>query len=74
MQEQDWLPLAVDNWPVAVGFSLVFLVIFLWILAPFALFGIKKRLDRMTRILEDIRDDARSNGGRKPDGRAEKEE
>jgi uncharacterized protein YoxC len=31
----------------------------LWVILPFAVFGIKGRLDKMLKVLEDIRDEAR---------------
>ena len=71
MEQQEWLVQAVENWPITLGFSLVFLMVFLWIFTPFAVFGLKRRLDRMTRVLEEIRD--KMGAGEKPPEGAKKD-
>jgi len=54
LQDSEWLVRAVENWPMTVAFSFVLLAFFLWFLAPFAVFGVKRRLDRLTELMEQM--------------------
>ena len=63
MGTQDWLTPAVENWPITLGLALVFLALFLWMCTPFAIFGVKRRLDRMTALLEEISAALKDGGG-----------
>ena len=64
MGTQEWLTPAVENWPITLGLALVFLVLFLWMCTPFAIFGVKRRLDRMTALLEEISAALKEGGDR----------
>jgi len=50
----DWLVHAVGNWPVTLGISVVILAFLLWFLMPFAVFGVKRRLDKLTTLMEEV--------------------
>ena len=52
LRESEWLVSAVENWPVTLAISILVLAFFLWFLVPFAVFGVKRRLDRLTGLME----------------------
>ena len=54
LQDSEWLVGAVENWPITLGVSMVLLAFFLWFLAPFAVFGVKRRLDRIAELMEQV--------------------
>lgn len=45
---------------ITAGVIILLALIILWCLIPFALFGIRRRLGRIARILEEIRDEGRA--------------
>jgi len=48
------------------GFLFIVLLLILWTLLPFAVFGIKDRLDTQTKLLQDIKNELkRINAGEK---------
>ena len=54
LQDSEWLVRAVENWPISLAISILLLAFFLWFLAPFAVFGVKRRLDRLTELMEQV--------------------
>ena len=54
LQNSDWFVRAVENWPMTLAFSFLLLAFFLWFLTPFAVFGVKRRLDRLADMMEQM--------------------
>jgi hypothetical protein len=54
VQDAQWLTVAMEEWPITLALALLFLALFLWMCTPFAVFGVKRRLDRIARALDEL--------------------